>query len=42
MLNETSIQEFKSTLRGGIIEPQKQGYVDTRNVYYATVQTTKS
>ncbi len=37
MLNETSIQEFRATLRGGIIEPQDQGYDDARKVYNAMI-----
>ncbi|MDB4927297.1 FAD-binding oxidoreductase [Mucilaginibacter sp.] len=37
MLNQTSIQEFKSTLRGGLIEPQDQGYNDACKVYNAMI-----
>ena len=37
MLNETSIQEFRTTLRGGIIEPQDKGYDDARKVYNAMI-----
>jgi FAD/FMN-containing dehydrogenase len=37
MLNETSIQEFRATLRGCIIEPQDQGYDDARKVYNAMI-----
>jgi len=37
MLNETSIQEFRASLRGGIIEPQDQGYNDARKVYNAMI-----
>jgi hypothetical protein len=37
MLNETSIQDFRATLRGGIIEPQDQGYEDARKVYNAMI-----
>jgi FAD/FMN-containing dehydrogenase len=33
MLNETSIQNFRATLRGGLIEPQDKGYDDARKVY---------
>lgn len=33
MLDETSIQNFRATLRGGIIEPQDKGYDDARKVY---------
>jgi FAD/FMN-containing dehydrogenase len=37
MLNEISIQEFRATLRGSIIEPQDQGYDDARKVYNAMI-----
>lgn len=37
MLNETSIQDFRATLRGGIIEPQDEGYEDARKVYNAMI-----
>ncbi|MDB5030961.1 FAD-binding oxidoreductase [Mucilaginibacter sp.] len=37
MFNQTSIQEFKSTLRGGLIEPQDQGYDDACKVYNAMI-----
>jgi len=37
MLNETSIQEFRATLRGGVIEPQDKGYDDARKVYNAMI-----
>ena len=33
LLNETSIQEFKASLRGGVIEPQDTGYHDACKVY---------
>jgi FAD/FMN-containing dehydrogenase len=33
MIDETSIQEFKATLRGGLIEPRDQGYDEARKVY---------
>jgi FAD/FMN-containing dehydrogenase len=33
MLNETSVQNFRATLRGSIIEPQDKGYDDARKVY---------
>jgi hypothetical protein len=37
MLNETSIQDFRATLRGRIIEPQDEGYEDARKVYNAMI-----
>jgi FAD/FMN-containing dehydrogenase len=37
MLNETSIQNFRATIRGGIIEPQDKGYDDARKVYNAMI-----
>jgi FAD/FMN-containing dehydrogenase len=37
MLNETSIKEFRATLRGGLIEPQDKGYEDARKVYNAMI-----
>ena len=37
MLNQNSIQEFKATLRGGLIEPQDPGYDDARKVYNAMI-----
>ena len=37
MLNETSVQEFRATLRGSIIEPQDKGYDDARKVYNAMI-----
>ncbi|WP_281322397.1 FAD-binding oxidoreductase [Flavobacterium aestivum] len=37
MLNETSIQDFRATLRGELIEPQDQGYEDARKVYNAMI-----
>ncbi|MEJ6979543.1 FAD-binding oxidoreductase [Pedobacter sp. P351] len=37
MLNETSIQEFRATLRGGLIQPQDEGYDDARKVYNAMI-----
>jgi hypothetical protein len=33
MINETSINEFKSGLRGGVIEPQDKNYEDACKVY---------
>ena len=33
MLNEISIQNFRATLKGGLIEPQDKGYEDARKVY---------
>lgn len=33
MLSETSIQNFRATLRGSLIEPQDKGYDDARKVY---------
>src|SRR6266481_2683041 len=33
MLNENSVKEFKSSLRGGLIEPRDKGYDDARKVY---------
>ena len=37
MLNETSIQEFRATLRGDLIQPQDEGYDDARKVYNAMI-----
>jgi FAD/FMN-containing dehydrogenase len=37
MYDETSIQEFRATLRGGLIEPQDKGYDDARKVYNAMI-----
>ena len=37
MLSEKSIQEFKATLRGSLIEPQDAGYDDARKVYNAMI-----
>lgn len=37
MLNEISIQEFRATLRGGLIQPQDEGYDDARKVYNAMI-----
>jgi FAD/FMN-containing dehydrogenase len=33
MLNENSVKEFKSNLRGSVIEPGDKGYDDARKVY---------
>src|SRR5437660_5414702 len=33
MLNENSIKEFKTNLRGAVIEPHDKGYDDARKVY---------
>lgn len=37
MLNETSVQELRATLRGSIVEPQDKGYDDARKVYNAMI-----
>ena len=37
MLNDTLIQEFRTTLRGSLIEPQDPGYDDARKVYNAMI-----
>lgn len=37
MLTETSIKEFRKSLRGGLIEPQDAGYDDARKVYNAMI-----
>lgn len=37
MLNENSLQEFKATLRGGLIEPKDSGYENARKVYNAMI-----
>src|SRR5687767_13593311 len=37
MINETSINEFKATLRGKLIEPQDPGYDEARKVYNAMI-----
>ena len=37
MLNEISIQEFRATLRGDLIQPQDAGYDDARKVYNAMI-----
>jgi FAD/FMN-containing dehydrogenase len=33
MLNETSIQDFRASLRGGLIEPHDEGYAEACKVY---------
>jgi len=33
MFNETSLQEFRGSLRGSLFEPHDKGYDDTRKVY---------
>jgi hypothetical protein len=33
MYNETSVQEFRGSLRGVLFEPQDKGYDDARKVY---------
>lgn len=33
MLNETSVNDFKKSLRGSVVEPQEKGYDDARKVY---------
>lgn len=33
MINETTIEEFKATLRGQLIQPNDEGYDDARKVY---------
>lgn len=33
MFNETSVQEFRGNLRGGLFEPKDTGYNDARKVY---------
>jgi FAD/FMN-containing dehydrogenase len=33
MFNETSVQEFRRSLRGSLFEPQDKGYEDARKVY---------
>jgi len=33
MYNETSVQEFRGSLRGGLFEPHDKGYDDARKVY---------
>jgi FAD/FMN-containing dehydrogenase len=37
MLNETSVQAFRSSLRGHLIEPQDAGYDEARKVYNAMI-----
>ena len=37
MLKESSIQGFRESLRGGLIEPQDNGYDDARKVYNAMI-----
>ena len=37
MLNETTIQTFRSALRGQLIEPQDAGYDEARKVYNAMI-----
>jgi FAD/FMN-containing dehydrogenase len=37
MLKETSIKEFRATLRGGLIEPHDSGYDGARKVYNAMI-----
>jgi len=33
MYNETSVQEFRGSLRGSLFEPHDKGYDDARKVY---------
>ena len=37
MVNQKSIQDFRATLRGGVIEPQDKNYDDARKVYNAMI-----
>ncbi len=37
MLNESSIKEFRVSLKGSLIEPQNNGYDDARKVYNAMI-----
>lgn len=37
MVNQKSIQDFRATLRGGVIEPQDKNYEDARKVYNAMI-----
>lgn len=37
MLSDSSIQEFKATLRGSLVEPNDSGYEEARKVYNAMI-----
>jgi FAD binding domain/Berberine and berberine like len=37
MFNETSVKEFRTNLRGSVVEPSDKGYDDARKVYNAMI-----